>query len=154
MSVISQSTSIDCSPKEIFQFITKPANIISVSPTMPSLHFHSPKLMLGKGQIINFDLSYGLFKLSWTSKISRFEPYTFFEDSLVEGPFKKWIHRHRFEAHGRKTIIQDEIEYEVGLGPLGKIMDTLVIGYQIENFFKKRQKKTTEKFQHIKRHIA
>ncbi len=154
MPTITQSTSIECAPKELFQFLTKPANIISVSPIMPSLRFHSPKLMLGKGQIIHFDLSYGLFKLSWASKITKFEPYTLIEDTLVEGPFKKWIHRHNFEAHGKKTVIQDEIEYEVGLGLLGKIMDTLVIGYQIENFFKNRLKKNTEKFQRIRRNIA
>jgi ligand-binding SRPBCC domain-containing protein len=110
--------------------------------------------MLGKGQIIQFDLNYGLFRLTWISKITKFEPYTFIEDTQVEGPFKEMIQRHTFEAHGKKTLIQDEIEYEVGLGPLGKIMDTLVINYQIENFFKKRLKKTTEKFQRIQRKSA
>jgi ligand-binding SRPBCC domain-containing protein len=154
MPVITQSTSIECSPKELFQFLTKPANIISVSPEMPSLIFHSPGLLLGKGQTINFDLSYGLFKLSWISKITKFEPYSFIEDTQVDGPFKKWIHRHRFQEQGKKTIIEDEIDYTIGLGPLGKVMDSLIIRYQIEAFFKNRLKKTTAKFQHIKRNIA
>jgi ligand-binding SRPBCC domain-containing protein len=154
MPVITQSTSIECSPKELFQFLTKPANIIAVSPDLPSLIFHSPKLMLGKGQIIHFDLSYGMFRLSWTSKITEFEPYTFIENTLLEGPFKKWIHRQNFQEKKKKTIIQDEIEYVVGLGVLGKAMDSLIIRYQIENFFRKRARKTTEKFQHVRRHIA
>ena len=154
MPVITQSTSIKCTPKELFQFFTKSANIVEVSPTMPSLVFSSPKLLLGKSQQIHFELSYGVFKLSWVSKITKFEPYSFFEDTLVKGPFKKWIQRHHFEEQGNKTLIQDEIEYEVGYGPLGKIMDTLIVRYQIENFFRKRLKKTTEKFQHIHRNLA
>jgi len=154
MPVITQSTSIECSPRELFQFLTKPSNIVSVSPSMPSMFFHSPKLMMGKGQLIHTDLSYGLFRLSWTSKITKFEPYSFIEDTLVDGPFKKWIHRHKFEESKNKTIIQDEIDYQVGLGPLGKVMDSLVIRYQIETFFKQRMKKTTEKFKQIKRNIA
>ena len=76
MATITQSTSIDCRAKELFQFFTKPSDIVSVSPTMPSLHYYSPKLLLGKGQEVHFDLSYGVFKLSWVSKISAYEPRT------------------------------------------------------------------------------
>ena len=154
MPIITQSTSVECSSKELFQFLTKPSNIISVSPSLPSLNFHSPKLMMGKGQIVNFDLSYGLLKLSWISKITKFEPYSFIEDTLVGGPFKKWIHRHYFEEEGSHTVVQDEIDYEVGMGPLGKVMETLVVNYQIEKFFKNRMDKTTKKIKAIKRKYA
>jgi ligand-binding SRPBCC domain-containing protein len=109
---------------------------------------------MGKGQITHFTLSYGIFQVNWKSKITRYEPYTFFENTALEGPFKKWVHQHSFERHGRKTLIQDEIIYEFGLGPLGKLMDRLIIGYQIENFLKERQKKTTEKIKQIKSRSA
>jgi len=154
MATITQSTSIDCRAKELFSFFTKPADIISVSPTMPSLHFHSPKLLSGKDQTIHYDLSHGVYKLSWITKTSEFEPYSYFEDTLVDGPFKKWTHKHSFSEKGSKTIIHDEINYEVSHRPLGKIMNILVINYQIENFIKSRLAKTTEKFQQIKRNIA
>ena len=72
----------------------------------------------------------------------------------MEGPFKKWIHRHHFEEKGKHTIVQDEIEYEVGMGPLGKIMETLVVNYQIEKFFKDRLEKTTKKIKAIKHKLA
>ncbi|MBF0430311.1 MAG: hypothetical protein HQK83_03475 [Fibrobacteria bacterium] len=154
MTTITQSTSIECTPRELFQFLTKPANIVSVSPHLPSLSFYSPSLMLGKGQIVHSALNYGLFQLTWNTKITKFEPYTFFEGTLVEGPFKKWVHRHHFEYQGKKTIIHDEIEYEVGLGLLGKLIERLIINYQIENFLKERMKNTTAKIKQVRKNIA
>ncbi len=151
MPVITQSTSIKCQPKELFQFLTKPANIISVSPTLPSLSFHSPNLLLGKGQIIHFSLSYGLFRLSWSSKISKYEPYSLIEDTLQQGPFKKWVHRLTFNSCGTHTVINNTIDFAVGMGPLGKIMEKLVVKYQVETYMKERMKKTTEKLTLIKK---
>ena len=145
---------MDCSPKELFQFLTKPSNLISVSPDMPSLSFHSPGLMLGKGQLIHFDLNYGLFRVRWCSKITEFRPYEFMEDTQQQGPFKHWIHKMHFEGAGTQTLIRDEIEYDVGYGPLGSIMETLVIKYQIENFLRVRNQRTTEKFQVMTRKSA
>ena len=154
MAQITLSNQIAGTPRDIFHFLSKPSNLVSISPKAPSLSFHSPQLMLGKGQLVHFDLSYGLFRVRWCSKITEFKPFSFFESTLQEGPLKKWVHRVSFSEEGENTLVRDEIDYEVGYGPFGKVLESLVMNYRIENFYRTRQVRATEKFQVIKKRSA
>jgi hypothetical protein len=40
---------------------------------------------------------------------------------LRRGPFARWVHTHRFVALGTRSALEDDIEYELPLGPLGAI---------------------------------
>lgn len=56
----------------------------------------------------------------WVAQHTAYEPGRMFRDEQVSGPFKKWIHTHRFEpkSEGTSELI-DSIEYELPLGGLG-----------------------------------
>ena len=45
-----------------------------------------------------------------------------FCDEQIKGPFKKWIHTHRFTpTEDGQSILEDSIEYELPLGALGRL---------------------------------
>lgn len=74
------------------------------------------------------------FKSRWRSKITYFDAkeYTYI-DEMVEGPFKKWRHIHKFEKiDDNSTRVVDEIEVKFNLS----FIDSLLSGYT-KNYLKK-----------------
>jgi ligand-binding SRPBCC domain-containing protein len=80
----------------------------------------------------------------WTTAIlerESDEERAFFRDEMREGPFAKWKHTHRFVADGEETIVEDEIEYELPSGSVGRVVSPLaVVGF--EPMFWARHRKT------------
>jgi ligand-binding SRPBCC domain-containing protein len=78
-------------------------------------------------------------KMRWHSKITFLKGYEYI-DEMLEGPFKKWRHKHKFHniMDGKQTEIIDEIEFELPCGILGKLFE----GYaykQLQNTFEYRK---------------
>jgi ligand-binding SRPBCC domain-containing protein len=70
------------------------------------------------------------FGLWWslTSRITAVEANVRFEDVQERGPFAWFRHEHRFEANGAGTRMRDRWEHRSPLGPLGRLVDRLVLG--------------------------
>ena len=63
---------------------------------------------------------------AWQSEIQRWNPPEEFVDIQLRGPYKRWVHTHRFwEEHG-VTIIEDEVQYALPYWPLGELVYPLV----------------------------
>lgn len=61
---------------------------------------------------------------SWTSRIverNRKHESAVFRDRMEAGPFREWLHTHRFYAEDDGTRIVDRVEYELPLGPFHRI---------------------------------
>lgn len=57
---------------------------------------------------------------SWTSHITdrkRERETAVLRDEMVDGPFPRWHHTHRFAAEPGGTRLTDRVEYELPLGP-------------------------------------
>ncbi len=77
----------------------------------------------------------------WHSRITSFKPYEYI-DEMLEGPFKKWKHKHVFyDNENKQTKILDEIEFELPYGIFGRLFE----GYASKNLqkiFEHRRKAT------------
>jgi ligand-binding SRPBCC domain-containing protein len=65
---------------------------------------------------------------SLTSRITAVEAPIRFEDTQDRGPFAWFRHEHRFERIGDATRMHDHWEHRSPLGPLGRLVDALVLG--------------------------
>jgi ligand-binding SRPBCC domain-containing protein len=79
----------------------------------------------------------------WTALITEFSLNEYFCDVQKQGPFRRWHHRHSFEAKmtdGRDgTLIRDAVEYEVGFGVIGKMLETLLFQRMLRKTFEYRR---------------
>jgi ligand-binding SRPBCC domain-containing protein len=70
----------------------------------------------------------------WTARIvarERDAGSAWFRDEMVDGPFRRWIHTHRFFADGDATIVDDRVEYALPGGPLGDALGPLAwVGFE------------------------
>jgi len=63
-----------------------------------------------------------------TSRITEHDAPHRFVDEQVSGPFRRWWHEHRFEPDGAGTVMTDRVEFESPVGPVGHLVNRLVLG--------------------------
>jgi ligand-binding SRPBCC domain-containing protein len=73
---------------------------------------------LAEGSVSQFVLWLGPVPVRWTARHSQVGPQGFI-DEQVKGPFKRWVHYHRYEALTTdQSRVTDEIEAELSAHPL------------------------------------
>ena len=78
--------------------------------------------------------------------MSVWEPPYIFVDVQAKGPYRKWIHEHRFEKVEGGTLMVDVVEYAVPGGWFAPIIHKLFIKKDIEAIFRYREGKYGEIF--------
>ncbi|UEG52505.1 SRPBCC family protein [Mucilaginibacter daejeonensis] len=76
--------------------------------------------------------------LSMTVTISEMQPFRYFVDEMVSGPFKWFRHYHGFESKGDMTIMTDEFVYRSPLGWLGRLADRWVLTAYMKRLLEER----------------
>jgi ligand-binding SRPBCC domain-containing protein len=129
----------------VFPFFADASNLEAITP--PELRFRiaSPTpIEMRVGALIEYRL--GLFGVpfSWLTEISVWEPGRRFIDRQLMGPFRLWIHEHRFEStESGGTRIRDEVHYALPLDPVGRIAHPIVRG-RLERIFDYRTDRVRE----------
>ena len=90
----------------------------------------------------------------WTVVITEFSLNHYFRDAQTQGPFKKWQHTHEFKAKTvdsrEGTLIHDVVEYEVGFGVIGRLLENLIFQRMLRTTFEYRRKALEKIFeQHL-----
>jgi ligand-binding SRPBCC domain-containing protein len=57
-----------------------------------------------------------------TVEITRYDRPRSFRDEQLDGPFRRFVHEHRFEPVGDGTRMRDELEFASLLGPLDRVV--------------------------------
>jgi ligand-binding SRPBCC domain-containing protein len=145
----------------VFAFFADPRNLPRIMPpgqaALVQLNLIPPRfpadqipadagLMAGAGTEIVFKfkaIAHLPMHERWTALITEFSLNEYFCDVQKQGPFRRWHHRHSFEAKmtdGRDgTLIRDAVEYEVGFGVIGKMLETLLFQRMLRKTFEYRK---------------
>lgn len=78
------------------------------------------------------------FYLTHTSKITEMDLYDYFVDEMIKGNFKSFKHEHSFIEKNGKTVMIDNLIYEIPFGIFGKFFDWLFLKKHMTNFLKTR----------------
>ncbi len=121
--------------EEVFDFFCRPANLIQLAP--PELHLRlldGPE-RLHLGAALTFKgRRWGVAHRA-TSAITRFEAPRLFVEEQRRGPFRRWVHTHRFEPVADGTRIVDEVDYEGPGGMLGLVVTAAALEKDLEWVF-------------------
>lgn len=146
----------------VFSFFADPHNLPRIMPPSQGakilkLNLVPPRLpagvplrgverMAGAGTEITFKFRafpYIPIHERWTALITEFSFHEYFCDIQKQGPFKSWQHTHTFESRiveGMEgTVVGDEVEYEVGFGAVGKMLETLIFQRTMRSIFEHRK---------------
>jgi ligand-binding SRPBCC domain-containing protein len=83
--------------------------------------------VLGPGDTVTWRARHFGLPFRMTARISVHEAPHRFVDEQVSGPFRSWWHEHRFAATPDGTSMTDTVRYTSPAGPLGRLVDRLVL---------------------------
>ena len=121
--------------ERIFPFFADAANLEVITP--PELSFHivtPPPIAMHAGALITYQLRLMGVRFKWLTRITEWNPPFEFVDEQLEGPYRTWVHRHRFIEVPEGTRIEDSVTYELPLYPLGEVASPLVT-LQVKRIF-------------------
>ena len=141
---LKRSTRLARPLPEVFAFFADAGNLERITP--PELRFRilTPlPIELRSGARIDYRLSLHGVPFRWSTEIAVWEPPHRFVDVQRSGPYREWVHTHRFLAEGESTRMEDEVGYVLPFGHLGLVALPLV-RRQLERIFDFREARIRE----------
>jgi ligand-binding SRPBCC domain-containing protein len=122
--------------EEVFGFFAEPANLERLTPAW--LRFEIITKLTGaieKGFQLNYQLRIHGVPIKWQSVISDWEPPHRFVDQQTRGPYRFWVHEHKFMEHNGGTLVGDNVQYSV---PGGILVQKFIVAPDLDRIFKYR----------------
>ena len=121
-----------------FAFFSDAHNLERITPSFLSFRVLTPPpIEMAAGTVIDYRLRLRSVPLRWRSEITRWDPPHGFVDEQRRGPYRKWVHEHRFRAEDGGTRVEDQVTYQV---PGGALIDRKFVRPDLERIFAYRQR--------------
>ena len=125
---------------ETFAFFADASNLEEITPAELSFTILTEQpIEIIEGTEIDYRLRLYNVPLAWRSRITNWSPPHHFVDEQIQGPYRLWVHIHRFHEQNGTTTIMDEVWYQLPLWPLGEVVYPLVSGL-LHRIFRFRNK--------------
>jgi len=95
------------------------------------------------GTLIDYRLKIRGIPARWQSRITAWEPPHRFVDEQTRGPYRIWIHEHRFTEERSGTRCEDSVQYAP---PGGSLINKLFVERDIAGIFAYRLERLREIF--------
>lgn len=118
---------------EVFAFFSDARNLSRLTPPWLRFEILTPEpITMAPGLRLDYRITLRGLPMKWQSEITEWEPPHRFVDEQRRGPYKTWIHEHRFRDLGDRTEVTDAVRYDV---PGGRIVHALFVARDIEKIF-------------------
>lgn len=122
--------------EEVFDFFSKAENLEALTPPWVDFEILTPTpIEMKVGALIDYQLRLHGIPLKWRSEISAWDPPHRFVDEQRRGPYRLWIHEHKFEERDGATLVSDDVRYAV-LG--GKLVQRFFVAPDLKRIFQYR----------------
>jgi ligand-binding SRPBCC domain-containing protein len=140
MYSLDRTQRIETPVEAVFAFFSDPGNLARITPPWLSFRIHGEMPRpLAQGSRIEYRIRWTIFRMRWVTRITRWRPTEEFQDVQEKGPYKAWIHTHRFTPSGTGVIMEDHVEYALPFGVLGRLVHALRVRRQLEQIFDYRR---------------
>lgn len=141
---LSSELSLPRPHQEVFEFFSNAKNLEILTPKWLHFEILTPEpIDLRAGTLIDYRLRLRGVPIHWRSEITVWEPPVRFVDEQRKGPYRVWIHEHRFEERAGSTQVIDQVRYD-HFG--GWVVNRLFVARDLEKVFTFRRRKLLEIF--------
>lgn len=116
---------------EVFAFHQSPAHLgILMAEWKPFRLLHCRDTVALGGETWFEENVFGCLPVVMGFRCTAFEAPLFFEDTLIHGPFKTFVHRHEFELVDDGTCVRDRLDVQLPLKYGGPVMEFALLASQ------------------------
>ncbi len=134
--VLQEETVIPRPVEEVFEFFSRAENLERLTPSTLSFRILTPlPIEMRQGALIDYQLRLGGFPFRWKTEITIWEPPHRFADNQLKGPYRLWLHEHRFSAHPEGTLMSDTVRYAVPGWIFAPLVHALFVGPRVRAIF-------------------
>lgn len=130
MAVYERHAHVAAPLSDVWRFFSRVDGLLAVTPSWTNLRVEASRgpdgepdpAVLVEGASVTLSVRpFGVGpRRRWTSRIVervRRDDAAWFRDEMVDGPFPRWVHTHRFHDSGHGTVLTDRVEYRLPLVP-------------------------------------
>lgn len=146
LSTFEVSTLVPCTPETLFAFHAEPKNLrIVMPPTLKLVKLVTDGPAL-EGRMIEIHCRDAyVIPMRWLCRWKTVAPPHLLVDEIVSGPFRVFIHEHRFESAGEgKTMMRDRVSYAFGNGWWGRLISETAVRAYLTLLFAYRHRSTRQ----------
>jgi ligand-binding SRPBCC domain-containing protein len=136
---------IHASAEDVFRWHAEPGALERLTPPWEpvEMELRAPGIRNGDRGALRVRL--GPFRIRWVFEHRDYIEGRQFRDVQLSGPFHRWEHTHLFtpQSHG-VCILEDCIDYELPLGPLGNFLAGRFVQRKLKKLFAYRHRVTAE----------
>jgi ligand-binding SRPBCC domain-containing protein len=127
--------------EEAWDFFSNPGNLPLITPPSLGLRITSGlKDKMYPGMIITYVITPILgIPVDWVTEITHVSEPRFFVDEQRFGPYRFWHHKHLFREIETGVEIEDVVDYSLPFGPIGRIVNEMVVKRELKKIFDYRQ---------------
>ena len=126
---------------EVFAFFGEPENLERITPPHVGFHIVTPRpVPMHVGSVVDYTIKVRGVPMRWTTLITEYNPPHRFVDVQLKVPYSLWHHTHTFEAIPGGTRMTDRVAYMMPFGPLGRLVNALLVKNDIKGIFDYREK--------------
>jgi ligand-binding SRPBCC domain-containing protein len=141
---LKSSIVIPQTPSQVFPFFSDARNLDVLTPNWLHFSILTPgPIVIEEGTEIDYRLRLRGIPLRWRSRITAWDPPNLFVDEQATGPYRQWVHEHRFSQVEGGTRIEDRVRYAVWGGWLA---NRLFIARDLSRIFEFRRRRLAEHF--------
>jgi uncharacterized protein len=109
------------SAKELYDWHARSAAFLRLAPPWEKVRVVAQEGEFGDGHKVTLRANIvGPIAKDWVAELFEVIPGEQFRDKQLSGPFASWVHTHRMIAEGKTSLLEDDIDYQLPLGWLGR----------------------------------
>jgi ligand-binding SRPBCC domain-containing protein len=94
--------------------------------------------LIGLGQTVTWQGRHFGLVLTHETRITQYDRPHHFQDVMLKGAFRSFVHDHFFEQHEDGTRMRDELRFAAPFGPLGLFAEAFVLRRYLSRFLRER----------------
>jgi ligand-binding SRPBCC domain-containing protein len=119
--------------ERVFACHADAGNLARLTPPWLRFRVDTPlPLALTPGARLDYRFRLHGWPIRWQSEISEWDPPHRFVDEQRHGPYRWWIHTHRFAATPDGVEVEDLVDYDV---PFGRLAHVALVGRDLRRIF-------------------
>lgn len=152
LRIIKFEQTLPIDQKQCWDFFSNPTNLDLITP--PDMKFRIISELLPEihtGFRIKYLIKpFPFYQVNWVTEIALSEAPERFIDVQQKGPFKIWEHTHEFIKIKGGMRILDTVQYDLGYGFIGFVIDKWIVYPRLRYIFRYRRLKLVSIFGSLK----